>query len=193
VPDTHRKIGCGWSVSSDGSNGPQGVSGHRLLGKSSAWALSGSLMASPWTARGGSLRTGPGAARGIGVGQAVNWGVHRSGVATGWWVAGGDHCGWPERSPAPCQAQPAPWGLTYMSRSRPCTGQRGSKKAWRLSNRRPMRTRIEAGASQGHPRHHPPGAEHAPSAPPPARPIPPTSNGGSGGHAGRGGRPSTGI
>ena len=52
VPDTHRKIGCGWSVSSDGSNGPQGVSGHRLLGKSSAWALSGSLMASPWTARG---------------------------------------------------------------------------------------------------------------------------------------------
>ena len=40
----------------------------------------------------------------------MNWGVRPSDVATGWRVAGGDHCGRPEPSPVLCQAQPSPWG-----------------------------------------------------------------------------------
>ena len=62
----------------------------------------------------------------IGVGWAVNWGVRPSDVATGWRVAGGDHCGRPEPSPVLCQAQPSPWGADVRVAEPILYGQAGS-------------------------------------------------------------------
>ena len=72
----------------------------------------------------------------------MNWGVRPSDMATGWRVAGGDHCGRPEPSPVLCQAQPRRGELAYVSRSRSCTGKRVQRISWRLAHTRPIDTRI---------------------------------------------------